>query len=76
MSSKTADKWYRGFAKGWCRYFAISDLISRACAAFDIDHDLAICEGHTKTGLAERRLGICKIGALKIASGSETRIET
>jgi len=77
--SKTADDWYRVFVTDWCRYFGpprclvsdqegavVSDLLSRACEAFDIDRDLAGSEGHTKTGLAERRLGVIKLGALKL----------
>ena len=44
----------------------VSEMISRACEAFDIDRDLAGSEGHTKTGLAERRLGIVKLGALEL----------
>ena len=44
----------------------ISELISTACEAFDIQRDLAGSQGHTKTGLAERRLGLIKLGALKL----------
>ena len=79
LGDKKPQIWYTTFVSVWVRYFGpcltlvsdqegadISDLISRTCEAFDINRDLAGSEGHTKTGLAERRLGITKIGALKL----------
>ena len=79
LANKTAQEWYTVFLNHWVRYFGpprtivsdqegavISDLISRACETFEIDRDLQGSEGHTKTGLAERRLGIVKLGALKL----------
>ena len=44
----------------------ISDLLSRTCGAFSIARSLAGSGGHTKAGLAERRQGIVKLGALKL----------
>ena len=44
----------------------VSELLSRACDAYDMERDLAGSEGHTRTGVAERRLGVVKVGALKL----------
>ena len=52
----------------------MSDLISRACEAFDIQRDFARSEGHTETGLAERRLGVIKLGALKLWQQTQRQI--
>ena len=79
IGDKKPHTWYTVFVANWVRYFGpcmtlvsdqegavVSDMISRACEAFDINRDLGGSEGHTKTGLAERRLGIVKLGALKL----------
>ena len=44
----------------------ISDLISMACEAYDIQKDLMDSEVHTKTGMVEIRLGIFKLDVLKL----------
>ena len=44
----------------------ISDLIGRAREAYNIERDLIGSEGHTATGVCERRLGLVKLAALKM----------
>lgn len=79
MSSKEQDEYFRVFLACWIRYFGapltlvsdqegavISDMFGRVCEAFTIKRDLAGSDGHTRTGIAERRLGIVKLGALKL----------
>ena len=70
LQSKERNEWFRVFLIGWVRYFGppltltsdqegavISDLIGRACEAYNIERDLTGPEGHTATGVCERRLG-------------------
>ena len=76
---KEQDEYFRVFLACWIRYFGapltlvsdqegavISDMFGRVCEAFTIKRDLAGSDGHTRTGIAERRLGIVKLGALKL----------
>jgi hypothetical protein len=78
LLSKSSDDWLKVFVTDWCGYFGppkilfsdqegpvISDLLSRACEAYGIDRDLSGSEGHTRTGVAERKIGFVKLGALK-----------
>ena len=79
MKNKTAEEWHEVFLHCWIRYFGapriivsdqegadVSDLISTACEAYDIGRDLQGSEGHTRTGMVERRIGIVKLAALKL----------
>ena len=77
LIAKDADTWHQVFLRCWARYFGppkvivsdqegavIGDFIGKACEAYDIERDLQGSEGHTRTGLAERRLGLIKLAAL------------
>ena len=79
LPQKTAEVWHQVFLNVWVKYFGpphfivsdqegsvISDLIGKACEAYDMDRDLQGSEGHTRTGMVERRLGIVKLAALKL----------
>ena len=48
-----------------------SDLVSIACEKFNIERDLGGSQGHTSAPLAERRLSIIKLTALKLWSTCE-----
>ena len=79
MATKDKEEYLRIFLSHWVRYFGapvtivsdqegavISDLIGRACEAFGMTRELAGSEGHTRTGIAERKIGVVKLTALKL----------
>eukprot|EP00959_Pyramimonas_sp_CCMP1952_P323558 6771163-Pyramimonas_sp.AAC.1 len=71
LARKDAETWRQVFLRCWARYFGppkvlvsdqegavIEDFIGKACEAYDMERDLQGSEGHTRAGLAERRLGL------------------
>ena len=79
LENKTATCWYEATFEHWIRLFGpmgclasdqegavISDLIGIACEKFNIDRDLGGSYGHSAAQVAERRLAIIKLGALKL----------
>ena len=51
----------------------ISDMFSKCCEAYNINRDLAGSESHTKTGIAERRISLIKLTALKLWHHAQRR---
>ena len=79
LSTRDSSTWLQVFLNVWVRYFGaphvivsdqegavISDLVGKACEAFDIDRDLQGSEERARTGIAERKLGIIKLAALNL----------
>ena len=86
MQSRDAKEYFRVFLTYWIRYFGapitlvsdqegavMSDMMGRVCETFSVQRDLAGSGGHTRTGIAERRLGIVKLGALKFSHSPRNR---
>ena len=44
----------------------VSELVGRACDAYEMDRDLAGTDGHMRTSIVETRIGVVKIGFLKL----------
>ena len=79
LQSKDSHEWLKTFLANWVRYFGapitlvsdqegavISDMLGRACEAFGMERELAGSETHTRTGMAERRIGVVKLASLKL----------
>ena len=79
LTSNEQDEYFRISLATGIRYFGaplalvsdqegavISDMYGRVGESFSMKRDLAGSDGHTRSGIAERRLGIVKLGALKL----------
>ena len=79
LADKTPERWFEAAFHNWIRLFGpmeiiasdqegsvISDLISIACEKFNIQRDLGGSYGHSASPVAERRLAIIKLSALKL----------
>ena len=79
LETKTAEEWMRVVLRVWIRYFGpmrciatdqegaiTADLVAVACEKFGIDREFGGSQGHTAAPVAERRLAIVKLGALKL----------
>ena len=79
LERKTQDCWLQAVFRFWIRYFGpmsflvsdqesamLSDLVGKACEKFGIEREFGGSGGHTGAPIAERRIQLVRIGALKL----------
>ena len=86
LQNKTAESLMEAIFYGWIMYFGpmlviafdqeggiTSEMVGVMCEKFNITRDLGGSQGHTGASLAERRLAIIKLGAMKTQRGAEAQ---
>ena len=84
MNSKLSSEWLRALFVGWVKFFGpmtilasdqegaiTSDQVGIACEKFGIKLDLGGSYGHTAAPVAERRLALMKLCAVKLWASSQ-----